>query len=194
MRHSSTVGILPAIAGALIGYNSWRAARRGRLSAPTGAAVTPRHSRVRGWAAVAIGAGLCPPHSPLGQVASSRAIAWPDVAPLASRLQAAGLRRRTHLGRYVERTHRENLRNACARATSTTSSSTCCSRPASRRFRPSSPRSAPAPSSSRSTRAQRDELPEQRRSSMCRAGASRSPLADRRVRYEPSTSLETMPG
>jgi hypothetical protein len=43
----------------------------------------------------------------LGQVASSRAIAWPDVAPLASRLQAAGLGADA-FQQYVERTHRQN--------------------------------------------------------------------------------------
>jgi hypothetical protein len=56
----------------------------------------------------AIAAGTLPP-SVAGQNATSRPIAWLDLAPLVSRLESAGLTASGFPG-YVERTHRENLR------------------------------------------------------------------------------------
>jgi len=70
--------------------------------------VTLRSATVSIWAVLAIGTGLFT--SPgFGQSAPSRAIAWADVQPLASRLQAAGFGAGA-FPQYVERTHRENLR------------------------------------------------------------------------------------
>ena len=69
--------------------------------------MTLRQTTVSIWAAIAIGASLLT--SPgFGQSAPLRTIVWPDMAPLASRLQAAGLGADT-FRQYVERTHRENL-------------------------------------------------------------------------------------
>ena len=70
--------------------------------------MTLRPATVSIWAAIAVGAGLLT--SPgLSQSAPSRTIVWADVAPLASRLQAAGVEA-VSFEKYVERTHRENLR------------------------------------------------------------------------------------
>ena len=70
--------------------------------------MTARRSSIALWAAVAIGTSLLA--SPgFGQGGSARVIAWADVAPIAPRLEAAGLNASAFRA-YVERTHRENLR------------------------------------------------------------------------------------
>ncbi len=179
-----------AIAGALIGYNSGQARAEVLFERRPGAAVTLRPATVSIWAALAIGASLLT--SPgFGQNAPSRPIVWADAAPLASRLEAAGLGA-DRFQQYVARTHAENRQRVregdldhlvfyllqSTRFTALRGHRARGQCPHARRVaRPAAARRVPEQIEAR-----------------CRAGASRGPLTDCRDRAGRSTSPETMRG